>query len=280
MIGVIDCGGGMRGVYTAGIYDHLIDKDLVIDYGIGVSAGAANMISYLAGQRGRTLTFFAEYTFRKEYMGLSNWLRDRNYLNLEYIYSTLTNRGGENPLDYEAFSKTKCPYFAVATDAQTGEPRYFGRESVTQDSYDILKASCALPAACRPQTVEGRYYFDGGVSAPVPYRKAFEDGCEKVAVLITRAADYVKEKQKNMRFSGWMLRKYPNIVRLLEKRHEAYNTAIAEVKELEKQGKALLVAPEDDCGVNTLTKDRGAFLRLYEKGYADGERLAAFLRGE
>ena len=78
MIGVIDCGGGMRGVYTAGVYDHLIDKGLVIDYGIGVSAGAANMISYLAGQRGRTLTFFAEYTFRKEYMGLSNWLRDRN----------------------------------------------------------------------------------------------------------------------------------------------------------------------------------------------------------
>ncbi|MEA5003684.1 MAG: patatin family protein [Christensenella sp.] len=278
MTGLIDCGGGMRGVYTSGIYDYLLDHNITIDYGIGVSAGAANMISYLAGQRGRTLTFFEEYTFRREYMSLSNWLKNRNYLNLEYIYSTLTNRGGEYPLDYEAFAKTDCDYHVVATDAQTGNPVYFTRQNISQDSYDVLKASSAIPLACKPYPVEGKLYFDGGVSDPVPYQKAFNDGCEKVVVLITRQETYVKQKQKNLRLLAWALRKYPHIVHLLEHRHEAYNQAIAEVRELAAQGKILLVAPCDECGVDTLTKDRDAFLRLYQRGYDDGAKVVAFLQ--
>lgn len=278
MIGLIDCGGGMRGVYTAGVYDRMLDENAKIDYGIGVSAGAANMITYLAGQHGRTLTFFADYTFRREYMGIGNWLKSRNYLNLDYIYTTLTNRGGEYPLNYEAFSKTACPFFVVATDAQTGEPHYFTRSDITQDSYDVLKASCAIPAACRPYPVGGRLYFDGGVSEPIPYQKAFDDGCDKIIVLITRQEDYVKPKQKNMWLLGRMLKKYPEIVRRIAHRHEAYNRSLEEVKTLAMQGRALLIAPGDDCGVNTFTKNREAFLRLYDKGYADGQRVAAFLR--
>lgn len=276
MIGLIDGGGGMRGVYTAGIYDCLLDNGIKIDYGIGVSAGAANMITYLAGQRERTLTFFAEYTFRREYMGFSNWLKKGYYLNLDYIYTTLTVRGGEYPLDYEAFAKNPCPFFVVATDAETGNPKYFTRADIAQDSYDVLKASCAIPAACRPYPVNGRLYFDGGVSDPIPYQKAFADGCDKIIVLITRPADYVKPKQKNMWLLSKFLRKYPEIVRRLESRHEAYNRAIAEIRELERQGKALLVAPSDCCGVNTLTKDKEAFLRLYQKGYGDGQKMKAF----
>ncbi|MBC5649490.1 patatin-like phospholipase family protein [Christensenella tenuis] len=278
MIGLIDGGGGMRGVYTAGIYDRMLDEHTKIDYGIGVSAGAANMITYLAGQRGRTLTFFADYTFRREYMSVANWLKDRNYLNLDYIYTTLTNRGGENPLDYEAFSRTSCPFFIVATDAQTGRAHYFTRSDIAQDSYDVLKASCAIPAACKPYPVNGRLYYDGGVAEPIPYQKAFDDGCDKIIVLITRHKDYVKPKQKNMRLLGWMLKKYPEIVQKLAHRHEAYNRSIKELKELAQQGRALLVAPSDGCGVDTFTKDRKAFLRLYEKGYKDGGEVAAFIQ--
>ncbi len=278
MTGLIDCGGGMRGVYTAGIYDYLLDHKIMIDYGIGVSAGAANMISYLAGQRGRTLTFFEEYTFRKEYMGIANWLKSRNYLNLEYIYSTLTNRGGEYPLDYETFSNTGCAYHVVATEAQTGNPVYFSRQHLSQDNYDVLKASCAIPLACKPYLVNGSFYFDGGVSDPIPYQKAFTDGCDRIVVLITRQENYIKPKQKKMRLLAWALRKYPHIVTLLAHRHEAYNRAIAQVKELMAQGKALLVAPCDECGVNTLTKDKHAFLKLYQTGYDDGAKVAAFLQ--
>lgn len=278
MIGLIDGGGGMRGVYTSGIYDCMLDLGASVDYGIGVSAGAANMITYLARQRGRTLTFFAEYTFRKEYMGVSGWLKSGNYLNLDYIYTTLTVRGGEYPLDYETFSKSAVPFFIVATDARTGEPEYFTREHLAQDSYDVLKASCAIPAACKPYPVNGKLYFDGGVSDPIPYKKAFADGCGKIIVLLTRPLDYIKPKQKNMWFLRRVLRKYPEIIRRIEHRHEVYNQSVADLKELAAQGRALLVAPDDCCGVSTLTKDKDAFLRLYQKGYEDGKKAAAFLR--
>lgn len=277
MIGMIDMGGGMRGVYTAGIYDYLLDQKITIDYGIGVSAGAANMITFLAGQRGRTLVFFAEYSFRKQYMSLANWLKEKNYLSLDYIYSTLTNQGGEYPLDYQAFSQTTCPFFVVATDAETGKPTYFSREDIAQDSYDILKASCAIPAACKPYPVKGRLYFDGGVSDPIPYKNALADGCEKIIVLLTRTIDYVKAKQKHMLPLSWILRKYPQIIDRLKHRHELYNQEIQEIKKLQQAGKALLIAPSSNCGVDTFTKNKEAFLNLYQKGYDDGSKIAAFL---
>lgn len=277
MIGLIDVGGGMRGIYTSGVYDFMLDNDLTIDYGIGVSAGAANMITYLAKQPKRTLKFFSEYTFRKEYMGVGNWLKSGNYLNLDYIYTTLTVRGSEYPLDYETFLTSTCPFYIVATNAQTGKPEYFTRDDMAQDQYDVLKASCAIPAACKPYPVNEGLYFDGGVADPVPYKKALADGCDKLIVLLTRPLDYQKPKQKNMWLIKHSLRKYPRVIEKIEHRHEVYNQCIVELKELAAQGKVLLVAPDDCCGVSTLTKDKDAFLKLYQKGYEDGEAISKFL---
>ena len=98
--GVVDVGGGLRGIYAAGIFDHCLDADLRFDLCIGVSAGSANIASYLAGQRGRNHTFYTEYAFRKEYMSLRNFLRKRSFVDLDYVYSTLSDAGGEYPLDY------------------------------------------------------------------------------------------------------------------------------------------------------------------------------------
>ncbi len=278
MIGFIDGGGGMRGVYTAGIYDYLLDAGISIDYGIGVSAGAANMITFLAGQRGRTLTFFADYTFRKEYMGLGNWLKHGNFLNLDYIYTTLTVRGGEYPLDFASVCKNCTPFYIAATNAYTGLQHYFTIADMAQDQYDVLKASCAIPVACKPYPVAGSLWFDGGVSTPIPFQKALDDGCEKIVVLLTRPLDYVKEKQSNLWLLSRFLKKYPAIMQLLEHRHEVYNNAMQQLKELERQGKALLVTPDDPCGVAALKKNREAFLQLYQKGYEDGAKIKQFLQ--
>ncbi len=277
MIGFIDAGGGMRGVYTAGIYDFLLEENVNIDYGIGVSAGAANMITFFANQIGRTLKFYSDYSFRKEYMSMSNWFKTGSYLDLDYIYTTLTVTGGEYPLDYETFKDTVSPFFILATDASTGQAKYFTREDIALNSYDVLKASCAIPAACKPYPIKGNLYFDGGVSEPIPFKKAFDDGCDKVVVMVTRTPDYVKPKQKNLPLISYMLRKYPKVIELLKNRHNAYNESVAAVKELEKQGKALLVCPDDCCGVDTLTKDRHAIFKLYEKGQIDAKRILDFI---
>ena len=129
---LVDVGGGMRGIYAAGVLDYCMDHGITFDLGIGVSAGSANISSFIAGQRGRNYPFYTDYPHRKEYMGLHELVHDRAYLNLDYVYGTLSNSGGENPLDYPAFVKNPMEFLAVATNAETGEAVYLTKEDVHQ----------------------------------------------------------------------------------------------------------------------------------------------------
>ena len=120
MTGVIDVGGGTRGIYGAGVFDWCMDNGIKFDYCIGVSAGSANCVSYLAGQKGRNFAFYNEYAFRPEYMGWDNLRKTGSYINLDYIYTTLSAEGGENPVDYDAMKANPAGLEIVATDARTG----------------------------------------------------------------------------------------------------------------------------------------------------------------
>lgn len=126
-IGVIDVGGGLRGIYAAGVFDWCMDNGVQFDYGIGISAGSANLASYLSSQRGRNYLFYEEYSMRKEYMGAGNMLHGGSFLNLQYIYGTLSNRECENPLDFERMAANPMEWYMIATDATTGKPKYFTR---------------------------------------------------------------------------------------------------------------------------------------------------------
>lgn len=117
-IGVIDVGGGLRGIYAAGVFDWCLENGVKFDYGIGISAGSANLASYLSGQRGRNYLFYEEYSMRRQYMGAGNMLRSGSFLNLQYIYGTLSNAGCENPLDFEKMSANPMEWYMIATDAQ------------------------------------------------------------------------------------------------------------------------------------------------------------------
>lgn len=277
MNGIIDVGGGMRGVYTAGVYDYLLDHHITFDYCIGVSAGSANLSSYLAGQKGRNRRFYVDYSGRPEYMSLRSLLKTGSYLNLDYIYSTLSNSDGEDPLDCAAFLASPCQYHVVATNGLTGQPIYFTRADLSPDHYDIIKASCALPIACRPYPVQGIPCFDGGVSDPVPYQKALADGCDRLVVLLTRPRDYVRGPQKPLLLAKCALRHYPRALEALQQRHIRYNEAVARLKQLEQEGRVLLLAPADIDGMSTLKRSPEAMERLYRYGYQDGGAIAAFL---
>lgn len=174
-IGVVDVGGGLRDVYAAGVLDYCLDMELRFDLGIGVSAGSANLFSFIAGQRGRNYPFYTEYPFRKEYMSIRNYLFKKSYLDLDYIYGTLSNSNGENPLDNPKFMANPMEFFAVATNAETGEVKYFSKADVRQDDYSILKASCAIPFVCHPYAVNGVPYYDGALGDAVPIEKAFRN---------------------------------------------------------------------------------------------------------
>ena len=267
----------MRGAYTAGIYDFLNDRGVQpFDCLIGVSAGSANMVSYLARQRGRNHRSYTEYAFRKDYMSLENALKTGSYIGLDYIYTTLSGPGGEDPVDLAAFNADRAKYEVVVTDAATGEPVYYDKSLMARGNFDVIKASCAVPGAARPYPVEGRLGFDGGLADPVPYRRALEQGCDRVVVLLTRPRDYLRPPLARREMMERVLARWPAAYAALLRRAVRYNRDVEIVKELERQGKALLVAPSDIEGMSTLKRDKAAIERLYQMGYADGEKVLAF----
>lgn len=278
--GVIDVGGGLRGIYAAGIFDFCLDENIQFDFGIGISAGSANLTSYIAGQKKRNYAFYTEYPFRKEYMSLRNILLKKAYLDLDYVYGTLSNANGENPLDYPSILRSPIELFVVATNAETGEAKYFDKSDLRQDDYSILKASSAIPFICRPYQVAGVPYYDGALSDTVPIEKAFSCGCDKVVLILTKPKDVLRSSGKDGMLAARIQKKYPVSAERLRHRAEQYNRGVALAKEYEARGKVLILAPDDTCGVDTLTKNRDALRQLYEKGYRDAKAIFAFLKKE
>ena len=278
MLGIIDVGGGMRGIFTAGIYDYLNDQGVQpFDYCIGVSAGSGNLVSYLAGQRGRNRRFYMEYAFRPEYMSMHNMLRSGSYIDLDYPYEVLSGQEGEDPVDLAAFNSSTARYEAVVTDAATGDPIYYGKDMLAGGNFDVVKASCCVPGACRPYPVNGVPGFDGGVADPVPYRRSLAMGCDRLVVLLTRPAGYRRPLLEHRGMLEKALRDWPNAYSALLRRSARYNRDVAAVKELEREGEALLVAPADIGGMTTLTRDKEAMERLYQMGYEQGPRVLEFV---
>lgn len=276
-IGVVDAGGGFRGIYAAGVLDYCLDHHIQFDLGIGVSAGSANLMSYAAGQARRNLKFYSEYGLRREYASLGNFIRKRSFINMDYVYGTLSNSNGENPLDYATAMANPMEYYAVATNAKTGQARYFGKADIPQDDYSVLKASCAIPFVCHPYAVRGVDYFDGALSDPVPVEKAFALGCDKVVVLLTLPADTIRTTKRDRSLARRIYKRYPQAARQLALRALRYNEEVKKAKEYARQGKALLVAPQDTCGVSTLCRDADAMRQLYRRGYTDGARILPFI---
>lgn len=275
-IGVIDVGGGFRGIYAAGVLDRCLDLKIRFDLGIGVSAGAANLSSFAAGQKGRNGLFYMVYGFRRQYMSLENLIRKGSYVDMDYIYGTLSSQNGENPVDYPALRDDPMELYIVATDALTGEAVYFEKKHLCQDQYDILKASSSIPFVCKPYPVYGTPYYDGALGDPIPIEKAFALGCDRVVVLLTKPENIPRTSGKDELFAAGIRKKYPLAARQLRQRARHYNEGVARAQEYARQGKVLIIAPDDTCGVDTLKRDKRALQRLYMKGYRDAEKIRAF----
>lgn len=276
MIGIIDVGGGMRGIYTSGLFDYLMDKGISFKYYLGVSSGSANLIAYAAGQRGRTYKFYTEDAFDKSFMGLGAYFRHGMIMNLDRIF--------ENPLagtspavNFNDFAAADFSFTAVSTHMKTLNPKYFTKSDFSPNDFSALKAAAAMPVACRnPVKFKGELYFDGGLSDPIPYQKAFDDGCDKVIVCIT------KPEHERKTILPWyivkpLLIKYPNVADSVLDLHTKYNAGVEGALKLQEEGKVLVVAPEECFGINTITRELDGLNRLYQLGYKDGRKIEEFL---
>lgn len=279
MNGIIDVGGGLRGIFGAGVFDRCLEDGINFGVCIGVSAGSANIASFIAKQKGRNYPFYTEYSSRKEYMSLQNMLKNGSYLNLEYIYGELSRDGGENPVDYDSFFGYDGKFFVVASDGKTGKVHYFTLDDFKKDDLTPLIASSTLPVFCGPCKVGDRYFYDGGLADPVPIEKAFKEGCDKVVLILTRPVDFELPTARDRSGAVALRKNFPGASKLLIQRKALYAEEIAIARHYEAEGKCLIIAPDKETsdGVGTLTKDIEKLDALYKDGYEKASQIKAFL---
>lgn len=278
-IGLIVEGGGMKCAYSAGVLDVFLDLgfDKMFDYGIGVSAGAANLASFEAGQRDRNRRFYVSHSKDPRYISFSNLIKTGSLFGLQYIYGTLTNSDGGDPLDYDRMLANPMDMWLCATDAETGEVRYFNKKELVKDSYEPIMAGCCLPVACKAIEYQGHYYYDGGIRDSIPVEKALSDGCTKIVYVSSKPRDYVK-KPEGFKLAYHLIlgRRFPKLVKALDERYIYYNESLDIIRRLEAEGKCMRFSVPDNMKISTFTTDPQVMQGLYDAGVRDA--LAA--RGE
>ena len=271
--GIVFEGGAFRTVFSCGVMDSFLDENIMPDYIIGVSAGAAYGTSYAAKQRGRDLSIIMNYSHDKRYMGFRNLLNPRNksFYGLDFAYNLVPNK--LVPFDYEEYGRFKGDFKVVVTNVLTGKPEY---PSLTVDDhkFKLLQATCALPLLFPFIYINDIPYLDGGLSDSIPYEKAFEDGCDKVVVVLTRQPDYKKSTSHSTKRITYLYRKYPALVNALLLRAERYNSSIERLKELESDGKVIVIRPTLTDGFGRLEKDFVKIQALYDDGFKKGSDIA------
>ena len=274
---MIDVGGGFRAIFGAGVMDRMLEDGIMVDHCYGVSAGSANMVSYISKQHGRNHKFYTEYAFRKEYASFDSYVKHHNFANLDYVYGTLSNHDGEYPVDYEAFAANPTGFTVIACNALDGSAKYFDKSDVHYDDFNIMKASSAVPVACEPYVIDGVPYFDGGIVDPVPVQKAIDDGYDRIVLVLTRPKDVLREQKRDIAPARILRHSYPAAAERLLNRYATYNDEVALAKEYERDGRVLILAPDDLCGLSTLSKSFEGLELMYRKGYAAAGAIANYL---
>ena len=279
-VGLVLEGGALRTIFSTGVFDAMLEKDLMADYVIGVSAGIAYGVSYVSRQPRRNLEILTRFANDRRYMGLKNLIdrRNRSYFGLEFSYETIPNQ--LVPFDYDTFAAFPGSVEAVVTNLETGQAEY--KEVPRRDEkFLLLQATCAMPLMFPIYWLDGKPYLDGGAAEAVPYRRAFEQGCDRVVVILTKPRSFVRKPEKLLPLIQRRYREYPNFCRTMEERPERDNQSRAELFRLEKEGKALVIAPNTLHGVGRIEHNVDKLRMLWAEGYQQGmenmEQIRSFM---
>lgn len=266
--GLILEGGGMRGVYTAGVLDFFIDQDIWFKNCYAVSAGAGNACSYLARQRGRALAVNVDYLEDKRYCGLSSLLKTGDLFGADMIYNVIPNQ--LYPLDYDAFRQNESSLYAVVTDCETGKAEYIPIRDLKTDLI-CVRASASLPMVSRMVEIGGKKYLDGGVADSIPLQKSIDSGNRYNVLVLTRDQTYQKQPGGFMVSVKLRYRKYPALVKQIERRLLCYNRTLKLIEQERKSGRAFVIRPKKPVAIGRVEKDRDKLRALYMDGYRDAQ---------
>lgn len=278
--GLILEGGAMRGIFSAGVMDVMMENGIRFDGIIGVSAGAAFGVNYKSGQIGRAIRYNAKYCHDKRYCGIGPLLKTGNLFNTDFCY-------GEVPLkldifDFDAFEKDPTTFYITCTDVESGKPVYHEYTGRKDHGFDWIRASASLPLVSQIVEIDGAKLLDGGISDSIPVAYFESIGYSKNVVILTQPQNYRKEKNRMLPLIRMKYRKYPNLIKALENRHLMYNAELDLIAKQEKRGELFVIRPDSPLPVKRAEKDPAKLKACYEIGRQTAEkelaRLIAFMK--
>ncbi len=267
--GLILEGGGMRGIYTAGVLEYFMEKERYFSYVIGVSAGACNAASYISRQPGRNRSVMVDYVRHPDYISLRNLMQKRELFGMDLIFDQIPNK--LLPFDFQSFNAAKERFVIGTTDCLTGEPVYFEKSESPNDILSIIRASSSLPFMSKAVTYKGHQLMDGGVADPIPFKKAIADGVEKPVIVLTKSKGYRKKPSRFSKTGRYFYKNYMGLTHALEMRWKLYNDQLEEIERLEKAGKVFVIRPSVDIKVKRAERDPEKLDQLFKQGYSDAQ---------
>ncbi len=278
--GLVLEGGGMKGVYTAGVLDFFLDQGIDFAKCYGVSAGACHLCSYLSKQRGRAYAVVADYLDDPNYWGISSLLRTGDLFNVDMCYRQIPET--LNPFDYETYDKNPSKGYAVVTNIETGRAEYIPFGDL-HENIRAVRASASLPLVSRNVRIGDSLYLDGGLADPIPLLHSVLDGNRKNVVIMTKEVGYRRKPSKNLGLIRLRYARYPKVYELMKNRHIEYNKTLDYLQEQVNNKTAFLIRPQVKSDVGRIEKDEKKLKALYEEGYEEARRchrgLMEFLEG-
>lgn len=263
--GLILEGGGTRGVFTAGVLDYFMERELYLPYVIGVSAGACNAVNYVAHQPERTKKCTIDYLAAGSYVGVKYLIRNHSLFNMDLIFDAFPN--AIFPFDYDTFFQSGQTCILTATNCQTGRAAYLQEKESRERLMQICRASASLPVVSPMVSVDGVPMLDGGVADSIPIRKALKDGVKRNVIVLTREKGYRKRPAgKSLQLAKIMYKKYPYLIRGIRNRANEYNRTMELIESLENRGHVFVIRPQIPVVKNT-EDDRVVLTAFYRHGY-------------
>ena len=268
--GLVVEGGGMRGVYTAGVLDYFMEKNLYFDDCYGVSAGACHISSYVSKQIGRSIKVTLDYINDKRYCSVNSLIKTGDMFGVEMLYDLIPNK--LELYDYDTFNKFKGNFYSVVTNCKTGKAEYIKIKDMKKDIIAV-RASSSLPLLSRIVEINGKEYLDGGITDSIPIKKSIKDGHKKNVVILTRDKTYRKSKPKFLSFFKLKYKKYPNLVKAIENRYKIYNETLDFLEEEKAKNEVFIIQPKLPVKISRIEKDKDKLKELYNQGYEDAKEL-------
>lgn len=276
-VGLVLEGGAMRGMYTAGILDIMLDSKIKIDGIIGTSAGALFGVNYFSKQRGRTIRYSKRFCKDIRYMSLLSFIMTGNIINKNFAFYKVPFK--LDIFDEEEFKKNNTGYYVTITNVKTGNAEYIKLKDIKKQM-EVLRASSAIPLVSRMVKLGDNLYLDGGVSDSIPVEKMLEFGYDKIIVILTQPLKYRKKQisLKKQRLVNFRYKKYPNLVKKMLNRHIEYNNTIEKIINLEKEGKVFVIRPSEKLNIKVVERDKNKLQQIYNIGLKDGKREIKHLK--